>query len=106
MDNNQLTNLYVAALNGIVDVDVIYGGPEEIIIKGMLINPMAASESQLQGLFAALPGKSEIMLLDSKIVIKVHPPGMASRRKIPWLNYFRQLLLGRDLKTPTHFRYF
>jgi membrane-associated protease RseP (regulator of RpoE activity) len=86
MDNNQLTNLYLTALNGLVDVDVIYGGPEEIIIKGALVNPLLTTESYLQGLLAALPGQAEIILLQAKIVIKVRPPGVVSGRKIPWLN--------------------
>lgn len=69
-----------------VNVDVAYGGANEIILRGILIDHPFFSDSLLIERTAGLPGKAEIISLRPKVVIRVRMPGEIGTRKIPWLN--------------------
>jgi len=84
--HNDLINDYIVALRGIVEVDVVYGGGNDIILRGSAIGPFQPTQADLAVRIASLPGKSEIIGTDPKVVIRIKPPGKVGIKKIPWLN--------------------
>jgi membrane-associated protease RseP (regulator of RpoE activity) len=92
MDYNQLVKYYIDSLKGLVEVDVVYGSHQDILLRGNSSSTFPASEKDILNRIATLPGKSEIITLDPRIVIRVQMPGMVKAVKIPWLNIVLFLL--------------
>jgi membrane-associated protease RseP (regulator of RpoE activity) len=92
MLSNELIKSYIEALKGYVEVDVIYGGKGDVLLRGNLIPPFLPSKIDISNRIAYLPGKAEVLVTEPKVVIRVRPPGEAAINKIPWLNIILFLL--------------
>lgn len=86
MDTRELSKEYVDALRGFVDIDVVYSGGEDIILRGTFSYPLGLTETQLINRITYLPGKAEIVSLQPRVVIRIQIPGIVGVKKIPWLN--------------------
>jgi len=98
MLSNAIIKSYVDALRNIVEIDVIYGSKDDVLLRGNLISPFRLSKTDISNKIAYLPGKAEVLVTEPKVVVRVRPPGEVSARKIPWLNIILFLLtLGLTL---------
>jgi membrane-associated protease RseP (regulator of RpoE activity) len=92
MLSNELIKSYIETLKDLVEIDVIYGSKDDVLLRGNLISPFRPSKIDILNKIAYLPGKAEVLVTEPKVVVRVRPPGEAIARKIPWLNIVLFLL--------------
>lgn len=92
MINNEIISQYIEALKGIVDIDVVYGGPNDVLLRGDFGPFGKISAIDILNRISGLPGKAEIASLEPRVVIRIRMPGRIGVRKIPWLNLILFLL--------------
>jgi len=86
MTYNELINSYLNGLSDLIGVDVVYGGKDEIILKGQLVNQTPISESLIIDRLRTLPGNPQLLSIQPKVVIRVQVPGEVKRKPVPWPN--------------------
>lgn len=92
MIDNIIISQYIAALKGIVEVDVVYGGQNDVLLRGDFGAFGKLSSLDILNRIKGLPGKAEITSIDPKVVIRIRMPGKIAVHKIPWLNAILFLL--------------
>ena len=92
MHNNALINDYIASLKDIIEVDVVYGGGYDILLRGVFMGAGKASELEILNRIRHLPGKAEIAGLEPRVVIRLQLPGRIKTRRWPWMNIILFLL--------------
>ncbi|MCP4580160.1 MAG: site-2 protease family protein [candidate division Zixibacteria bacterium] len=86
MLTNALIKQYIEVLKDAIEIDVIYGGKEDILLRGNFTSPVEMSNPDILNRIKHLPGKSEVIMTEPKVVIRVQMPGKTGLRKIPWVN--------------------
>ncbi len=86
MVSNDIIRHYIDSLKGLVDIDVVYGGRDDVLLRGTMVSAFGNPGLEILNRIAHLPGRSDIVSVDPKIVIRVQPPGKVRVKKIPWLN--------------------
>ncbi len=86
MNNNEIVSQYIASLEPVINIDVVYGSRSEILMRGTPNDLMLLSEMDILNRISNLPGNSEIVMMEPNVVIKLKLPGKISNIKIPWLN--------------------
>ena len=84
--NNEITRSYMAALEGIVEIDVVYGGGRNILFRGHFVGFGGESKVDIINRLQGLPGKAEVLMIHPGVVIKIQLPREISPSRIPWLN--------------------
>lgn len=92
MTSNEIADIYLGSLSDVINIDVVYGGAGEVIIKGQLKNELMISESFLEDRLKGLPGNPQLFGSRPKVVIRVQVPGEIGKRTIPWLNIIMFIL--------------
>jgi membrane-associated protease RseP (regulator of RpoE activity) len=92
MYKNALIDDYIAALNGLIDIDVIYGGSQDVLLRGNFVDTFKLSELEILDRIRHLPGKAEIASLEPRVVIRLQLPSQVKKQHWPWLNIVLFLL--------------
>jgi membrane-associated protease RseP (regulator of RpoE activity) len=105
MTNNELIDTYINGIRDLINIDVVYGGAGEVILKGQLNDELLISESLIEDRLRELPGNPQLLSSRPKVVIRVQVPGEIVKRPIPWLNIilfiltvFSTILSGASLE--------
>ena len=87
MNINELTKSYINALSGIIEVETIYSGRHEILIRGNPIKPEGFGDFEIKSRLVGLPGEVEILNVTPKVVIRLKPSDNATRsNRLPVTN--------------------
>ena len=86
MAYNDITRQYIDSLNGLIDIDVIYGSKRDVLLRGSFCSSIEGTETDILNRISTLPGKAEIISIKPRVVIRVQMPGIIAPNKIPWLN--------------------
>ena len=86
MKLNALTEQYIDSLKGLIEIDVIYGGKQDVLLRGSFCSPIKGTEIDILNRISALSGKSEVISIKPRVVIRVQMPGEIKPNKLPWLN--------------------
>lgn len=86
MLSNEIVKSYIDALKDMVEIDVIYGSKDDVLLRGNLVTPFKLSKTEIANKIAYLPGKAEVLVTEPRVVVRVRTPGEVKTGKIPWLN--------------------
>lgn len=84
--NNEITKQYISALEGLVEVDVVYGSKHEMLFRGNFIPDRPAVAAEILEKIYHLPGKAIIETTTPSIVIRIRMPDKAEERLLPSTN--------------------
>jgi len=92
MTANEIIKQYADSIADVVDIEVVYGSKDDVLLRGSLRSPFQNPKSAILDRIGVLPGRSEIISIEPNVVLRIQLPGTVTRPRVPWLNIILFLL--------------